>query len=113
MIYDKVSSLKRLYHAFFRMFEVKRVLIGEDPLVRLETDSVERQHLMRIRNFVEENSSGDEQFDAAYMLEDAYAQLLEIKSLPATQRPSNVDLYSLASVLERIMRKQQATTTTT
>jgi hypothetical protein len=98
---NQASFLKHLYYAFFRIFEVKRVLIGEDPLVRLEEDSNERQYIMKIRELAkEENDFDKNRFNPSLFLKEADALFLEISILKAkSSRPLDVDLSLLAPLI--------------
>lgn len=100
---DRAKFAKHLYLAFFRMFELKRFLLGEDPIVRLETNSDERRYIMNIREV--------DHCQPSLVFKEAQSLLLELKNLtPKLQRPSEVDLNLLSLELEKMYCRRHVNT---
>ena len=108
-ISDQTSFVKHLYLAFFRMFELKRFLLGEDPIVRLDTNSDERKYIMIIREMCKKGNNDDfdswneSYFCPSLVFKEAQSLLIELENIsPVLQRPSKVDLNLLSLELEKI-----------
>eukprot|EP00041_Stephanoeca_diplocostata_P038502 m.1521139 g.1521139 ORF g.1521139 m.1521139 type:complete len:777 (+) comp25229_c0_seq14:504-2834(+) len=101
---------KLLYHAYHKMFDLRRIVSGNDPLVRLDTASAERRFIMNIRQT--RPLLGD--FAPDVLLRNANEQLHQISEQrrsrpPSLLRPAEVDVATAMYWLEGVRRRHLKT----